>query len=76
MRKAASLNTTLLLADIVVAPHPGPTVTKIDLQMMAVVDGKERSMKQWKEVLEPSGWSLGKAVPTRSPHSIVVAKPV
>ena len=46
-----------------------------DLHMMVSLDGKERDVDQWKELLGDAGFELVGIVRTRSPYSIVEAQP-
>lgn len=48
----------------------------IDLQMMAMVGGKERSESEWADVLSKGGFALKKVHLLRSPTCIIEAVPV
>jgi hypothetical protein len=48
----------------------------LDLQMLSLVNGKERSEKQWKPILEKSGFNLKRIVRTGGELVIIEAVPV
>lgn len=46
------------------------------LQMMVMVDGKDRSVGEWRALLADGGWELDAVHPLATGQSIVVAKAV
>jgi hypothetical protein len=54
------------------APHPGKLV---DLWLMLLVGGRERTLPQYTELLAAAGFRLERVVPTAGPVSIVEARP-
>jgi hypothetical protein len=51
-----------------------PSPSKIlDLQMLIGTGGKERTEKEYRELLEAAGFHLTRVISTRSPLSIVEA---
>lgn len=48
----------------------------LDLQMLALVNGKERSEKQWQPILENSGFKLQRIIRTGGDLSIIEAAPI
>ena len=48
----------------------------MDLNMMAMSTGRERTAAEFRGLLERSGFALEQIVPTPSPLSIVIGKPV
>lgn len=48
----------------------------LDLQMLSLVNGKERSQKQWKPILDKSGFKLHRIVPTCGELAIIEATPI
>ncbi len=76
VRQAAGDNGRLLLMEFVPpegnAPHPGKLV---DLWLMLLVGGRERTRAQYSELLSRAGFELEQVVPTASPLSIVEARP-
>lgn len=48
----------------------------MDLNMMVMATGKERTAGEFRELLDQSGFALERIVPTPSPLSIIVGKPI
>ena len=48
----------------------------LDLEMMVLCDGKERTESEYRELLAGAGFRLTRVVPTEGPHSLVEAVPV
>jgi hypothetical protein len=75
-RRTISPNSRLLIIEIVLptgnAPHPGKMV---DMTMLAVAGGQERTEPEYRELLERAGFRLTQVVPTESAVSIVEAVP-
>jgi hypothetical protein len=75
-RRTISPNSRLLIIEIVLptgnAPHPGKM---IDMTMLAVAGGQERTEPEYRELLERAGFRLTQVVPTESAVSIVEAMP-
>ena len=67
----------LLLVELVVPPGFGPHMSHIlDLEMMVICDGKERTEAEYRELLAGAGFKLTRIVPTEgSPFSLVEAVP-
>lgn len=76
VRDAISAEGRLLLIEFVPtqgnAQHPGKLV---DLWLMLLVGGKERTSTQYSELLASAGFQLDRVVQTASPASIVEARP-
>lgn len=47
----------------------------MDLNMMVMATGKERTAAEFRDLLDQAGFALEQIVPTPSPLSIVVARP-
>jgi len=64
----------LLLVELVLppgdAPHPGKI---LDLAMLALVGGQERTPDEYRDLLSRAGFRLERVVPTTTPASIVEA---
>ena len=76
-RNQLGLNGKLLLIDCVVPDTNEPHFSKfIDLNMLVMTGGKERTEKEFRDLFEPSGFRLLRVIPTGMPHSIVEAEPV
>ena len=67
----------LLLVELVIPPgndpHPGKL---LDLEMLCIASGKERTEEEYRELYARAGWKLTRVVPTQSPVSIIEGEPV
>jgi SAM-dependent methyltransferase len=67
----------LLLVETVVprdnAPHFGKLV---DVHMMIMTGGRERTEAEWRSLLESTGFRLSRVVPTESGFSVIESRPV
>jgi hypothetical protein len=54
-------------------PHPGKI---LDVIMLAVAGGRERTADEYRELLGPAGLRVERVVPTASPVSVIEAVPV
>ena len=52
-----------------------PDTVRVDLHMLAVTGGRERSEAEYQELLEAAGFSLGRVVTTRSPFCVIEGVP-
>jgi hypothetical protein len=65
-----------LLVDIVIPPGREPHFGKfIDLNMLVMTGGLERTEEEFRRLLEASGFRLVRVISTDSPISIVEAVP-
>jgi hypothetical protein len=48
-----------------------PDTVRVDLHMLAVTGGRERSEAEYQGLLEAAGFSFGKVVATRSPFCVI-----
>lgn len=55
------------------SPHPGRLM---DLNMLAMTGGRERSAAEYAALLEPAGFRTESLTPTASPMSVLIARPV
>ena len=70
-------NSKLILVDCVVPETDEPHFSKfIDLNMLVMTGGKERTEKEFAQLLEAAGFKLLRVISTDMPHSIVEAEPV
>lgn len=75
-RNAISSNGRLMLVDVVIPPDREPHFGKfIDLNMLVMTGGLERTEQEFRKLLEASGFRLVRVVNTESPISIVEASP-
>ncbi|WP_224362982.1 acetylserotonin O-methyltransferase [Hyalangium versicolor] len=76
-RRAMKPSARLLLVEQVVQPGNSPDPAKLlDLEMLVLVGGRERTEEEFRGLLADSGFSLVRVVPTRRALSIVEASPV
>jgi SAM-dependent methyltransferase len=75
-REAMNPDGRLLLVEMVIPPgdepHPGKM---LDLVMMSLTGGMERSEAEYRELLDRAGLRLTQVIPTRSPVSVIEAVP-
>ncbi len=70
-------NCRLILVDCVVPETDEPHFSKfIDLNMLVMTGGKERTEKEFDQILGAAGFKLLRVIPTELPTSIVEAQPV
>lgn len=73
-RKAMSRDGRLLIVEMVVpagnAPHPGKI---LDMVMLVLVGGQERTEGEYRRLLDKAGFRLSRIVPTNSPVTVVEA---
>lgn len=76
VRRSIGPDGRLLLMEFVTPEGNGPHPAKlVDLWLMLLVGGKERTAKQYSDVLARSGFSLDRVVQTAATISIVEARP-
>ena len=64
----------LLVESVVEADDNAPSMSKVmDLNMLAMTGGKERTEKEYAALFEKTGFKLTRVIPTRSPMQIVEA---
>ena len=74
VRRAAPTDSRLLIIETLVPDAPGPHFGKtLDLIMLAVTGGRERTRAQHAALLESAGFRLERVLPTQSEYSIVEA---
>lgn len=75
-RRAIAPNGRLLLVELVIAPGNAPDFgTFLDLHMMTLLGGRERTAEEYAALLAAAGFELGRVVPTGAGASIVEAVP-
>jgi hypothetical protein len=73
-RDAMKVGGTLLLVEMVVAETDEPSFAKIlDIEMLLIPGGKERTQQEYDELFEKCGFKLLKVHPTPSPVNIIEA---
>jgi hypothetical protein len=74
VRRSAPPRSRLLIIETLVPETPGLHFGKIvDIIMLAVTGGRERTAAQFRALLEPCGFELERVLPTASQYSIVEA---
>ncbi len=74
-RRAMAPGARLLLAEMVVAPDDEPHPGKVlDVAMLALTGGQERSAAEYGRLLQKAGLALQRIVPTASPTSLIEAR--
>jgi len=74
IRRAVNDDGKVLIAEMVVPEGNEPSPAKgLDLVMLTIEGGKERTEKEYQELLEAAGLRLTRVIPTRSPFSIIEA---
>lgn len=74
-RRAMGADSRLLIVEMVLPeepPHPG---YELDIVMLALTGGRERTAEEYGTLLEEAGFRLERVVPTESPVSVVEAVP-
>ncbi|MGW2642833.1 methyltransferase [Streptomyces sp. NPDC001348] len=75
-RRVMGANARLLVVDTVVPEGDGFSPSKIiDLNMMVLSGGQERTADEFRRLLAAAGFTLSRILPTRSPSSVVEAVP-
>ncbi|WP_327355116.1 methyltransferase [Streptomyces sp. NBC_01304] len=76
-RQVMSDDARLLIVDTVVPEGDEFSPSKIiDLNMMVLSGGQERTAEEFRALLAEAGFRLTRIVPTRSPSSVIEAEPV
>ncbi|WP_084655594.1 methyltransferase [Nocardia altamirensis] len=72
--QAAKPGARLLVVEGIVPDGDEPHLTKaIDLTMLGMVSGKERSEQEYRDLLDSAGYTLDRIIPTPSPYAILEA---
>jgi SAM-dependent methyltransferase len=74
-RRAIRPDGRLFIMDNVLIPSSDPASALMDLLMMVVTGGRERTESEFRSLLREAGFSLVKVIPTAG-HSILESRPV
>jgi hypothetical protein len=75
-RRAMSRASALLLIEQILDPlQPQPATVLLDLTMLVILGGKERSAAEYRKLLANAGFSVSRVLTTLSPFSIIEARP-
>jgi len=76
-RRAMAQDGRVLVIEIPVTPGNQPAFSKLlDLEMMAIPGGRERTEQEYGELFASAGFELTQVVPTRSPMCVIEGRPV
>jgi hypothetical protein len=76
IRKAIPTDGRLLVIEAVVPEGNDPSMSKLfDMFMMIFPDGRERTEAEYRNLLSAGGFTLRSVTPTRSPVSVIDARP-
>jgi SAM-dependent methyltransferase len=76
IRRAIQPEGRLLLVEFVVPPGNQPSLGKLlDLQMLVIPGGRERTEGEFRDLLAAAGFAMGGIYPTASPQSIIEGIP-
>jgi hypothetical protein len=74
IRRAAATRARVLIIETIVSDAPGPDFGKtLDVIMLAVTGGRERTAPEYQELLNAAGFRFNRVIRTRSQHSVVEA---
>jgi SAM-dependent methyltransferase len=67
----------LLIVEMVVPPDNRPSPAQLmDLNMLVMLGGRERTEVEYRDVLSQAGFRLDQVIPTHSPFQVIEATPV
>jgi hypothetical protein len=76
IRRALPSNGRVLIVENVIAPGNEPSFAKwLDLTMLVIPEGKERTEPEYRELLGSAGLELQRVIPTAADVSIIEATP-
>lgn len=75
-RKAMSKNGRVLILDMIVPETKSPSFSKLlDLNMMVMTGGRERTKAEFHALLDAADYRVTRIIPTMAPQSIIEATP-
>jgi hypothetical protein len=76
-RRAIREDGTLILIECVLRPPNEPDLGKwMDLHMLLILGGRERTESEYRALLEKGGFALTRVIPISGVHSIIESKPI
>lgn len=76
-RSAMTPWSKLLVVEMLVPPGNEPSVAKmLDLEMLVITGGKERTQEEYRHLLEVSGFKLTQVIPTKAGINVLEGSPV
>jgi C-methyltransferase len=77
IRRAAPANSTLLIVEgVIPEERTDPRALTLDIIMLTVTGGRERTAAQFSALLDRAGFHLNRVIETASPMRIVEARPI
>ena len=76
IREAIPENGRVLVFDALLVPEAPPWAHWLDVHMLVLQDGKERSPEEFAALFSETGFEMTKAVPIPAPVAIIEARPV
>lgn len=74
--KAMKPSAVLILSESVIADTPDFDMGKwMDVNMLAMIEGRERTSVEYRELYAKAGFELQQIIPTASPHSLIIGRP-
>jgi len=74
IHRASAADARVILLESVIAPGNAPSVGKwLDLEMLLMPGGKERTEEEYRELFAGAGFRVTKFVPTKSPAFVIEA---
>lgn len=71
-RRGIATGGKILVVEMVVPEGNEPSISKLlDLSMLAILTGRERTANEYETLLKKAGFEVTKIVPTMSPYSII-----
>ena len=75
-RSAIAVDGRMLVLEVVVPEGSGPDFSHLmDLNMLVMLGGMERTAREYESLLARAGFRLTRIVPTASPFSVIEAQP-
>ena len=75
-RKVVNPGGKLLLVELVIAPGNAADLGKvIDLEMLVIASGRERTEAEYRQLLAGAGWRLSRVLQTKPPIQLIEAQP-
>jgi len=75
VRRAAPAGARMLLIEAVIGLRDGFDFGKdLDIEMLAMTSGRERTQQEWTKVLAEGGWRLTRIVPARGMSAVIEAE--
>ena len=74
IHRASPADACVILLETVIAPGNAPNTGKwLDLEMLLIPGGKERTEEEYRALFAGAGFRVTKFVPTKSPMSVIEA---